>query len=44
MKYLGLPLGAHFKASNIWNGIIEKMEKRLAGGRNFIYQREDALH
>jgi hypothetical protein len=31
MKYLGLPLGAKFKLKNIWNLIIEKMERRLAG-------------
>jgi hypothetical protein len=31
MKYLGIPLGASYKASTIWNGIIEKMEHRLAG-------------
>ena len=31
MKYLGLPLGAPFKAKSIWNPIIERMEKRLAG-------------
>ena len=31
MKYLGLPLGAPFKAKSIWNPIIECMEKRLAG-------------
>ena len=30
MKYLGLPLGAKFKETNIWNPIIEKMERRLA--------------
>jgi hypothetical protein len=40
MKYLGLPLGAHYKASTIWSGIIEKMEHRLVDGRGFIYQRE----
>lgn len=28
--YLGLPLGASFKSSGIGNGVIEKMEKRLA--------------
>ena len=28
--YLGLLLGASFKSSGIWNGVIEKMEKRLA--------------
>jgi hypothetical protein len=31
MKYLGLLLGAHYKASTIWGVIIEKMEHRLAG-------------
>jgi hypothetical protein len=31
MKYLGLPLGAPFKAKSIWNPIIERMEKRLVG-------------
>lgn len=30
MKYSGLPLGALFMAKSIWNGIIEKMEHRLA--------------
>jgi hypothetical protein len=29
-KYLGLPLGAKYKDSNIWNSIIEKMENRIA--------------
>ena len=28
--YLGMPLGANNKALNIWDGIIEKTEKRLA--------------
>ena len=31
MKYLGLPLGAKFKDKSIWNPIIEKMERKLAG-------------
>ena len=31
MRYLGMPLGAHCKDSSIWNPIIEKMEKWLAG-------------
>jgi hypothetical protein len=29
LKYLGLPLGAHFKAKAIWDGIVEKIECRL---------------
>lgn len=31
MKYLRLPLGAPYKSTTIWNGIVETMEKRLAG-------------
>uniref|UniRef100_A0A2N9I4J4 Reverse transcriptase domain-containing protein n=1 Tax=Fagus sylvatica TaxID=28930 RepID=A0A2N9I4J4_FAGSY len=31
MSYLGLPLGASFKASAVWNPILEKVERRLAG-------------
>ncbi|KAF5449652.1 hypothetical protein F2P56_030075, partial [Juglans regia] len=31
MKYLGLPLGATFKSRAIWDGVVEKIEKRLAG-------------
>jgi hypothetical protein len=31
IKYLGLPLGAKYEDPNIWTGIIEKMENRLAG-------------
>ena len=33
-KYLGLPLGAKFKDKTIWNPILEKMEKRLAGWKS----------
>jgi hypothetical protein len=31
MKYFGLSLEASYKATTIWNGIIQKMEHRLAG-------------
>jgi hypothetical protein len=31
MKYLGLPLGASYKATIMWNGVIEQMERRMAG-------------
>uniref|UniRef100_A0A2N9I574 Reverse transcriptase domain-containing protein n=1 Tax=Fagus sylvatica TaxID=28930 RepID=A0A2N9I574_FAGSY len=31
MKYLGLPLGARYKSKEIWNPILEKMERHLAG-------------
>jgi hypothetical protein len=29
-KHLGLPLGASYKSTNIWEGVIEKIEHRLA--------------
>jgi hypothetical protein len=31
MKYLGLPLGAAYKATSMWNGVTEQMEWRLTG-------------
>ena len=31
LKYLGLPLSAKFKDLSVWNPILEKMERRLAG-------------
>jgi len=30
VKYLGLPLGASDKSIHIWDGVIEKIERRLA--------------
>ena len=30
MTYLGLPLGATFKAKAVWTGVLEKMEWQLA--------------
>jgi hypothetical protein len=29
MTYLGMPLRALFKSISIWNGVIEKVERRL---------------
>jgi hypothetical protein len=31
LTYLGLPLGASYKSVSIWNGVIEKTERRLVG-------------
>ena len=31
MTYLGLPPGANFKSKSIWDPILEKMERKLAG-------------
>ena len=39
MKYLGLPLGAKFKDKTIWNLILEKVERRLAGWRRLYLSR-----
>jgi hypothetical protein len=39
MKYLGLPLGAKFKAKEVWNEVLEKMERRLAGWKRLYLQR-----
>jgi hypothetical protein len=30
LQYLGLPLGASFKAKSIWDGVVGKIERRLA--------------
>ena len=43
MKYLGLPLGAKFKAKDIWNPIIEKMERRLAGWKRIYLSKGGCL-
>ncbi|KAF3678189.1 hypothetical protein FXO37_04501 [Capsicum annuum] len=32
--YLGLPLGAKSKSMEIWNGVIEKCDKKLAGWKS----------
>jgi hypothetical protein len=42
MKYLGLPLGAPYKASTIWNG-IEKIEHRLTGWKKLYLSKEGRL-
>ena len=43
MTYLGLPLGAKFKAQSIWNGVLEKMEKRLAGWKRMYLSKGGRL-
>lgn len=32
MAYLGMPFGVSFKATSMWNQILEKMECRLSFG------------
>jgi hypothetical protein len=43
MKYLGLPLGAKFKSIDIWNPIVEKMERRLAGWKRIYLSKGGRL-
>lgn len=43
MKYLGLPLGATFKARAIWEGVIEKVEKMLAGWKRLYLSKGGQL-
>ncbi|KAG6713315.1 hypothetical protein I3842_05G145000 [Carya illinoinensis] len=43
MKYLGLPLGASFKAKSIWDGVLEKSECRLAGWKRLYLSKGGRL-
>uniref|UniRef100_A0A2N9FEZ8 Reverse transcriptase domain-containing protein n=1 Tax=Fagus sylvatica TaxID=28930 RepID=A0A2N9FEZ8_FAGSY len=43
MSYLGLPLGSLFKDKTIWNGIVEKLELRLAGWKRMYAREKEAL-
>jgi hypothetical protein len=39
LKYLGLPLGASFKAKHIWDGVIEKIEHWLASWKRLYFSK-----
>jgi hypothetical protein len=43
LRYLGLPLGAPFKSKAIWDGVIEKMEKRLASWKKIYLSKGGCL-
>jgi hypothetical protein len=43
MKYLGLPLGAAYKATSLWNGVVEQMERRLAGWKKLYLSKGGRL-
>ena len=43
MKYLGLPLGARYKTKEIWNPILEKMERHLAGWKRLYLSKGGRL-
>lgn len=43
MKYLGTPLGASLRAKSIWDAIIEKMERRLAGWKRIYLSKRGRI-
>jgi hypothetical protein len=43
LKYLGLPLGASFKAKSIWDGIFGKIERRLASWKQMYLCKGDRV-
>jgi hypothetical protein len=43
MNYLGLPLGAKFKSKAIWDPILEKMERKLAGWKRMYLSKGGRL-
>ena len=43
MTYLGMPLGSSYKALEVWNPIIEKVERRLAGWKKLYLSKGGRL-
>ena len=43
MKYLRLPLGAHFKVQSIWDPIVEKLDRRLVGWKRMYLSKGGRL-
>ena len=43
LQYLGMPLGASYKALAIWNPVIEKNERRLAGWKKIYLSKGGRL-
>ena len=43
MKYLGMPLGTSYKTASIWNPILEKIEKKLAGWKRLYLSKGGRL-
>ena len=42
--YLGLPLGAPYKSSTVWEGVEERFKKGLLCGRDSISQKVEDKH
>ena len=43
ITYLGLPLGAKFNSTSIWDLILEKMERRLVGWKRLYLSKRGKL-
>jgi hypothetical protein len=43
MTYLGLTLGTSYKSVSIWNGVIKKMERQLAGRKQMYLSKVGRL-
>jgi hypothetical protein len=43
LQYLGMPLGASYKALSVWNPIIEKIERRVAGWKRIYLSKGGRL-
>ena len=43
MTYLGMPLGASHKSPTIWNPILEKIERKLAGWKKLYLSKDGRL-
>lgn len=41
--YLGLPLGASLKKKEVWDSVVEKMEKHLGGWKQLYLSKEGRL-
>ena len=44
MTHLGMPLGSSFKAIGVWNPIIEKVERRLAGWKKLYLSKRGTVN
>ena len=43
MTYLGMPLGASYKSPIVWNPILEKVERKLAGWKKMYLSKGGRL-
>jgi hypothetical protein len=43
MTYLGMPLGAFYKSVSTWKGVVEKMERKLAGWKRMYLSKGGRL-